>query len=1539
MELAISMKSCRELTTSCFSQCSCLYAVQMESGRMVMVIVTVILLLVLSSSTSKVYYVTPSAGDPCSLDLHPCITLSQFAAKPSDYLESNTTLILLTGIHMLDSVLNVSNTDNFVLTSQASSTFINCNGKGRFEFRWVSSVRITALEFIGCGGNRLLLSEQLVIEDCVFQGKKNGGTAIELLYTNASILKTAFFSNKASYVNMDQNLTLGGALILTESSVVVVESSFINNTANVGGAIYGEFSGMSVTNVSFINSTFIGNQAVGDFGGALYFQLQENNSNSVYTKLNLTASIVSSKPWVTICGCNFSDNSASFGGGVLAIYDINLNIGNSQFFGNSALQYGGILIGQGQLIINIDNCKFHKNSATYGGVIAVMLNDNVHITAYGNVFYENSAVSGGVLLAEDGGLFTFVNNEFYFNAATDVAGAIVLLKTSVMHADTNIFFNNTASIGAVLYTEGAVHSVIKDSILVSNMINDSGGIIDVSKAAFLIVENTQFINNSANNFAGFIVDAMISTTVTITNSKFVNNSVGGSVIIVGELGSLHLLSSQFMYNSGGPGMELVQFDDSTVYTEDNDFITNVGSMYSFNSKVTFSGNNNFIELSQKSNGPSAGGAITAIQSLVVFKNESCVLIERNSAYNGGAIFASESSLYVYGQMTMTENIAKNSGGGVYLYQSGLHCFGCTLHVFNNTACNMGGGIQVISSVIKVHFDKLISHVSFENNRATKGGAVSFESNGNLVVFRYLLHKNNTQVIYFKGNLAVDGGAIYVNDDTLCLNSDYDEKILSKDSTECFFQVLTALQTISLALNLTAFNFEQNYAHNKGSVLFGGLLDRCTIGHFAEIFFKCNFTSEALQCVSRYIDGVNYIMNTSNIDTSSISSNPVRICFCVVNDFMPSCSYQPTPVRVKKGEEFTISLAAVDQVNHTLDAVVHSYLDSEKGGIGSGQLIQQTGTNCTNVTFSVTSPYDKETIIMYADGPCKDCSRSLRKLEVHFAPCSCPIGFQVNKITEKFKCDCECALELLPCLSATSCNSSMGTISRDNNCWIAYINKENNGNISSGYLIHMHCPLDYCQPPSSNALVNLNLPDGSDMQCAHNRHGKLCGSCKFNFSLSLGSSHCIPCSNNWPAMCASILVAAIMSGIIVVGLILVLNLTVAVGTLNGIIFYANIVAANGAIFLPSAPNFVTIFIAWLNLEIGFDTCFFKGMDAYWKTWLQFAYPAYVIFLVVVIICICEYSTRFAQILGKKNPVATLATLVLLSYTKVLQTIITALSVTTLNYPDGTREIVWLPDASVGYFHGKHIPLFIAAICILLIGTVYTVILFSWQWLLRYQDIKIFRWIRYHKLRLFLDPYHAPYTFKHRYWTGLLLLARVVLYIVSAVNIDNDPRVNLLAIGLIMSGLIALKGSVGNIRVNRQWPVEILDMVCYFNIISLTLVSLFCVETVEQTFVAAYVSVTITIALLMIVLLFHLFNESSSMIKVWRFLKQKLSSNNHRNSRTLGPTHTYLPAVLDREEDNPGDDMESEANRRNEHETCSDSDSGDIVSPLLGDVATY
>ena len=298
--------------------------------------------------------------------------------------------------------------------------------------------------------------------------------------------------------------------------------------------------------------------------------------------------------------------------------------------------------------------------------------------------------------------------------------------------------------------------------------------------------------------------------------------------------------------------------------------------------------------------------------------------------------------------------------------------------------------------------------------------------------------------------------------------------------------------------------------------------------------------------------------------------------------------------------------------------------------------------------------------------------------------------------------------------------------------------------------------------------------------------------------------------------------AIIVGMILVAIVLVLNFTVAVGTLNGIIFYANVMGANSNIFFSySTKNFLTVFLNWLNLEIGFDCCLYKGMDTHWKMLIQLAFPVYLIVLVLMVIVISEHSIKFARLIGRMNPVATLATLVLLSYTKLLRSIIAALSFAILKFPDGSSKVVWLPDASVEYLKGKHIILFTVAILILLPGIAFTLILFLWQWLLHYQNKAIFKWIRYNKLKLFLEPYHAPYELQYRYWTGLLLLVRAAVYvIISVVNVSNDPGVNLLAIAIstLLLIFIILKAARG--RIYKKWPVQTLEEICYANMIILS-----------------------------------------------------------------------------------------------------------------------
>ena len=126
-------------------------------------------------------------------------------------------------------------------------------------------------------------------------------------------------------------------------------------------------------------------------------------------------------------------------------------------------------------------------------------------------------------------------------------------------------------------------------------------------------------------------------------------------------------------------------------------------------------------------------------------------------------------------------------------------------------------------------------------------------------------------------------------------------------------------------------------------------------------------------------------------------------------------------------------------------------------------------------------------------------------------------------------------------------------------------------------------------------LNLEYPDD---QCQYDRSGTLCGNCKNSFSLALGTSQCMQCSNIFLLLIGPFALA----GIALIAILILCNFTVSVGTVNGLILYTNVVRTNQEIFFPATANglyedILTTFIAWLNLDLGIQTCFWDGLDAY------------------------------------------------------------------------------------------------------------------------------------------------------------------------------------------------------------------------------------------------------------------------------------------------------------------------------------------------------
>ena len=374
-------------------------------------------------------------------------------------------------------------------------------------------------------------------------------------------------------------------------------------------------------------------------------------------------------------------------------------------------------------------------------------------------------------------------------------------------------------------------------------------------------------------------------------------------------------------------------------------------------------------------------------------------------------------------------------------------------------------------------------------------------------------------------------------------------------------------------------------------------------------------------------------------------------------------------------------------------------------------------------------------------------------------------------------------------------------------WIGYSNQ------SHGLILHPHCPFDYCV--NYKRVFPLN---NTNVQCAYNRSGLLCGHGKEGRSLVLGTTHCRECTDNSYLV---LLIPFALMGVALIFLRFVCKLTVASGTVTGFVFYANIIGANHTIFLSvDSTNAFSIFIAWLNLDFGIETCFYNGMDVYSKTWLQFVFPVYILCMLVgLVILVSRYSHRFAKLLGN-NPVSVLATLILLSYTKILCTLITVLYITYLEYPTYNKS-VWLYDANIDYLSGKHIPFFIAAVLVFLfLFLPYTLLLLLSQWLQALSHLKLFSWVTSARLKPFMDSYHAPYKAKHRYWPGLLLVLHFVFLLVFAFEVTPqqdkaDP--NLLAI-LVGTGVLQIWAWVSG-GVYEKWHLDVLEGSFALNLIIL------------------------------------------------------------------------------------------------------------------------
>ena len=1356
-----------------------------------------------SQVTSKQYIITPEQEVCCN-----SITLTDFAALGTNLTE-DIVLFLQPGLHILAVNFEIHDLNISMVplaVDSESPSEIQCVDDSRFIFTGSNYISIANITFNGCGGNQIIDVDSFEMQGVCFNGLKTNETGLKLINTKGEITGCVFsYFTTGSYRSVQRH------------------SNFSPNIRQVlhvyvGGAII-----VDRSNVSIILSVFSNNQA--QIGGALF----AINSN------------------VLIDGTNFSDNGRMEDWQERTCYLLGdcdgINIAGALYLEDSNT--------------SIRDGNFRNNSAQLGGCIVVI---HGMLTAMDSFFDGNKVSSrGAVLYIFNGSVVTqsssFRANSGYRGYIVSNDGGVIACTESHFVARNSVFQNNEAANGGVLY-----------SFL----------------SRIMIQENCSYENNYANN-GGVLLSSRDD--ITISSSSFSSNSAqyyGGVMNL--QHSDVKVLSSLFHSNAAWSGTVFYTYDESMLTIGDVDVIGNVahsyaimflsetsahfyglssmmnsGSLIVIYSDITLDGLTIFSHNQEVSSSYKAireGGAMTAVSSDISIRGE-CYFYN-NSAMYGGAVHAISSKLYITNRVYVYGNNATVDGGGIYLRSSELNCqLESRLDIVKNTAERKGGGVHAIKTSLNTYafFHLSIgSVISFTANTARKGGGLSLEAGATLHVLSNQSSYEEVKSIKFRENIADYGGAIFVDGTTNTAACD------SRQEIECFFQIILYGFAEIYQTNPIRVYFSQNTATRSGGTLYGGLLDRCTVSSFALSRFINKLP------VHHYLErgtALNYFKDhivTSNV---SISSAAMKVCTCYHGNNNCTQQYNFGQIEVKKGQVFSLSVVAVDQAGQPVSSVIRASLTNTESGLAEGQLEQPIPDKCTQIAFSITSPhaYEAETLSLYAaDGPCKDADLSTMTVQIAFLPCTCPIGFQPVQ-SDPTNCTCTCHEDIA---EYVLCDISSESLTKDylSVTWISYDNVSSN----SGYLVYLNCPYDYCKSSQqSSTHINLNELSGADAQCAFNRSSLLCGSCQTGLSLSLGSSLCLSCPSYWPVLLVFISIAALIAGVALIAILLILNMTVAVGTINGLIFYANIVAAYTSILLPfSKPTYATVFISWLNLELGIDTCFVEGMDAYSKTWIELLFPTYIIIIIIIVIVISSYSSRFSNAISNKHPVATLTTLLLLSYAKLLALAFKILAFGTLEYPNGSKQVFWLLDATVKYLAGKHIVLVVMALVILLLGLFFAILVFSWQWLLHLPKWKIFIWSRNPKLQTFVETYHIPFNAKHRYWPGLLLLVRAILYLVAAVNVSNDPKVALTSIGFCVGFLFFLKGAVGNIY--KKCFLDILEVVFYFNILSLCLFTWYSLGVESNEAVAAHISVSISMALLILIIVYHLYTYTNLFAKL-------------------------------------------------------------------------
>ena len=365
---------------------------------------------------------------------------------------------------------------------------------------------------------------------------------------------------------------------------------------------------------------------------------------------------------------------------------------------------------------------------------------------------------------------------------------------------------------------------------------------------------------------------------------------------------------------------------------------------------------------------------------------------------------------------------------------------------------------------------------------------------------------------------------------------------------------------------------------------------------------------------------------------------------------------------------------------------------------------------------------------------------------------CPFGFNLTGNS----CSCPSVLEI----HNYTCDINSQLFTSPTGYWTGL----NNNTI----LFDHNCPPNYCNHSFKTFYLDSSI---ADLSCLNNHTGNLCGQCKENYSAVFGSDACY---SDCTDLYLLTLPVYALAGLLLVTVLFALRLTVATGTINGVIFYANTLSLVLDKLTESSHGSLqttqVVIISLLNLDLGFPLCLYNRMTTAAKVGFQFVFPIYLWSIVIGMIVISKYSIKLSNFISSSS-VQVLATLLYLSFAKLLRTVIDIASHSKIHSVTLIRNVYSQiyyygsnDEAAVWYYNGEpygqgvHGLLLTVAVAFTALYLLpYAILTTFSHWLIRFR--------LFNRLRPFIDAYGGPFKDKWRFWFGLRLWLVVFLFSVD------------------------------------------------------------------------------------------------------------------------------------------------------------------------------